>query len=208
MHHIAIMGGLGAGKTFFTSLLAHYIKEQSAMAGVNLSLFSNYDLKDSYTMTDYRDWYKVAEQDTSIICWDEAHRVFNSRNWNSFANGIVTDVAMYTRKLRSIQIYASPNVQNIDSRIRDIIEIVVIMRRDNAGFHLYFKDYQSGELLRKAFIPEFKAKKIYKLNLYDTYSFVRGFPLPKDERQAREFWETLEDIHHKKVGITRRIMID
>lgn len=209
MHHVVIMGGLGAGKTLMMSILAHYLKEQAMMRGANVELFSNYDLKDSTTMLDYTDWYKVAEADTSIICWDEAHVVFNNRAWSKFGQGIATEVAMYTRKLRSIQIYATPNIGNIDSRIRDIIEVVVTMRKDNNGFHLYFTDFQTKEFLKKAFIPEWKAKRIYKLNLYDTYAFVRGFPLPANERQANEFWEKLDGIHRKKMGIaTGGFLID
>jgi len=209
MHHLLIQGGLGTGKTLIMTILAHYLKEQAMKKGVTVELFSNYDLKDSTTMLDYTDWYKVAEADTSIICWDEAHVVFNNRAWSKFGQGIATEVAMYTRKLRSIQIYATPNVGNIDSRIRDIIEVVVTMRKDNAGYHLYFTDFQTKEFLKKAFIPAWKAKRIYKLNLYDTYAFVRGFPLPAHERQANEFWEKLDGIHRKKMGIaTGGFLID
>jgi len=203
------MGGLGAGKTLMMSILAHWWREQAMLQGANVELFSNYDLKDSTTMIDYTDWYKVAEADTSIVCWDEAHVVFNNRAWSKYGQGIATEVAMYTRKLRSIQIYASPNVSNIDSRIRDIIEIVVTMRRDNSGYHLYFTDFQTKEFIRKAFIPKWKAERVYKLELYDTFAFVRGFPLPAHEKQANDFWEKLDRIHRKKMGIsTGGILID
>lgn len=207
MHHMLIQGGLGAGKTLIMSLLAHWWREQAMLQGANVELFSNYDLKDSTTMIDYTDWYKVAEADASIICWDEAQVNFNSRAWSKFGNTIATEIAMYGRKLRCIQLYATPNVGNVDSRIRDIIEVVVTMRKDNKGYHLFFMDFQTKEFLRKAFIPKWKAERVYKLNLYDTYSFVRGVPLPNNEKQAMEFWDTLETIHRKKMGISARGMI-
>lgn len=207
MHHMLIQGGLGAGKTFVMSLLAHHWREQAIMRGANVELFSNYELKDSTLMIDYTDWYKVAEADSSIICWDEAQVNFNSRAWSKFGNTIATEIAMYGRKLRCIQLYATPNVQNVDSRIRDIIEVVVTMRKDPKGYHLFFMDFQTKEFLRKAFIPKWKAERIYKLNLYDTYSFVRGVPLPNNEKQATEFWDTLETIHRKKMGMSARGMI-
>lgn len=202
MHHILVQGGLGTGKTLTMSLLAHWWKEQAELAGATgVELFSNYDLKGSMTMTHYTDWYKVAEADTSIICWDEAQLAFNNRAWSKFGQGIATEVAMYVRKLRSIQIYATPNVGNVDSRIRDILEVLITMRRDKNGFHLYFMDFQTREFLRKAFIPKWKAERVYKLNLYDTYNFARPFPLPSTEKQAEEFWDKLEGIHVKKLGI-------
>lgn len=207
MHHIVLEGGLGSGKTLMMSILAHWLKEQATLKGASVELFSNYDLKDSTTMIDYTDWYKVAEADASVICWDEAQVVFNNRAWGKFGQTIATEVAMYGRKLRCIQIYATPSVGNIDSRIRDIIEVAVSMRKDNKGYHLFFRDYKTGEFLRKAFIPTWKAKRIYKLELYDTYAFVRGFPLPAHERQADEFWDKLDTIHNKKMGISARRLL-
>lgn len=208
MHHMLIQGGLGSGKTFMMSLLAHHWREQAMKNGVNVELFSNYELKNSTLMIDYTDWYKVAEADASIICWDEAHVNFNNRAWNNFGNTIATEVAMYGRKLRCVQLYATPNVSQVDSRIRNIIEVLVTMRKDNKGFHLFFTDFQTGEFLRKAFIPKWKAKQYFKLDLYDTYSFVRNVPLPKTEDQAVEFWDTLDDIHRRKMGLSGRGMIE
>lgn len=200
MHHVAIEGGLGAGKTLIMSLLAHHFKEQAMLRGVNVELFSNYELKDSTQMIDYTDWYKVAEADTSIICWDESQVNFNNRAWSKFGNTIATEIAMYGRKLRCIQFYATPNVSMIDSRIRNVIEISIKVRKDSKGFHLFIYDFQTSEFLRKVFIPKWKIERVFKLNLYDTYSFVRSVPLPNNEKQADEFWDTLETIHRKKIG--------
>lgn len=205
MHHILFQGGLGSGKTFMMSLFARYLKEKAEATGANINLFSNYDLRDAYTMKTYEDWYKVAESDASIICWDEAQICFNNRAWSRFGQGIATEVAMYARKMRAIQIYATPNVGNVDNRIRDIIEVLVTMRHiPKKGFSLTFTDFQTKEFIRKAFIPWSKAQKLFKLNLYDTYGFVRGFPLPDNDDEAEEFWETLDTIHKRKMGITAR----
>lgn len=202
MHHILFQGGLGSGKTFMMSLFAHYLKEKAEANGASVNLFSNYDLKDSHIMKDYEDWYKVAESDASIICWDEAQMVFNNRAWSRFGQGIATELAMYGRKMRAIQLYATPNVGNVDSRIRDIIEVLVTMRHiPNKGFKLVFTDFQTKEFLKSAFIPWSKAQRVFKLNLYDTYNFVRGFPLPNNDDEAEEFWETLDEIHKRKMGI-------
>lgn len=199
-YHICIEGGLGAGKTFNMSLLAHWWKEQVEKQGGKIQLFSNYELKDSLPIDSYEDWYKVAAVQGSICCWDESHVNFSNRRWNSFQSGISTEVLMYMRKMQSVQIYATPSINFLDSRIRVLIEIKVNVKHVKAGFILNFYDNQTGEFLRKAFISQSKANKIYKMNLYDTNAFVRGFPLPGNERQANEFWNELARIHDESRG--------
>lgn len=201
MYHMFFQGGLGASKTLMMSVLAHHWKAKVEMLGGHIELFSNYDLLDSYPMSHYTDWYKVAEAQGSICCWDEAHVAFSNRRWAKYGQEIATEVMMYTRKMKSIQLYASPSIQNVDSRIRQIIEVLVTCRRiGDKGFQYHFRDFQTGEFMHSQFIPMYRAKKYMKLNLYDTYAMVRGFPLPSTERQGEEFFEKLNEIHNKARG--------
>ncbi|WP_205419538.1 hypothetical protein, partial [Klebsiella pneumoniae] len=78
-----------------------------------------------------------------------------------------------------------PNIGMIDSRIRNVIEINIKVRKDSKGFHLFFYDFQTKEFLRKVFLPKWKVERVFKLDLYDTYSFVRSVPLPNNEKQAK-----------------------
>ncbi|AIF45735.1 ATPase [Virgibacillus sp. SK37] len=207
MHHMFIQGGLGAGKTFLMSLLAHHWKEKTERQGGKVELFSNYDLYDSYPMSHYSDWYKVAEAQGSIVCWDEAQMAFSNRKWSKYGNSLATELLMYTRKMQSIQIYCSPSIKNVDSRIRDIVEVLITTRKiGDKGFQLHFMDYQTGQFMHTQFIPMFKAKKVFKKNLYDTFNMVQGFPLPTTEQQGKEFFETLNDIHDKARGKKKWIM--
>ena len=202
-HHILFEGGLGAGKTFGMVLLGWYLKTQSEVKGAHIQLFSNFNVKDSIVIDSYEVWYQVAECQGSICLWDEAHIAFNSRKWSAHSSQVATDIMMYTRKLQSLQIYATPSVNNVDSRIRQIIELLVTMRHiPKKGFRFYFRDFQTNEHLRTVFIPMSKAKQIFSLNLYDSHQMVRRFPLPKTERQSDEFFDKLEEIHDKN----RRVM--
>lgn len=195
-HHFFIQGPLGSGKTFLMSLLAHHWKEKTELAGGKVKLFSNYELKDSYQMNDYTDWYDVAEAQGSIICWDEAQMAFSNRKWSQYGATLATEILMYTRKMQSVQLYCSPSIRNVDSRIRQIVEILVTVRKvGDKGFSMHFMDYQTGEFMQKQFFPMYKAKKIFKKNLYDTYNMVSGFPLPGTEREGTAFLEKLNDIH-------------
>lgn len=198
-HHIFFEGGLGSGKTFFMTALANLWKEQTNVAGGNVQLFSNYGARGSIPMDNYEAWYEVANAWESIVMWDEAQMAFNNRNWSSTAAQIATEVMFYTRKMQSIQMYASPSIQNVDSRIRQIVEVLFHCRKlGNKGFEALIYDYQTKQFLRRVFMPMSTAKKLFKLNLYDTFSMVRGFPLPSNKKETEEFWNTLFEIHQLK----------
>lgn len=196
--HFFIQGPLGSGKTFIMSTLAHHWREKVRQLGGDVLLFSNYGLKDSYDMDHYTDWYKVAEAQGSICCWDEAQMAFSNRKWSKYGNTIATEIMMFTRKMKSVQMYCSPSINNVDSRIRQIVEVLIDVRKiGDKGFKLRFTDYQTGEFMHQQFLPMYKAKKIFKLNLYDTYQMVQGFPLPATEREGIEFFKKLEEVHNE-----------
>ncbi|EXX79716.1 hypothetical protein RirG_002860 [Rhizophagus irregularis DAOM 197198w] len=187
------------------SLLAHHWKEKTERNGGKVQLFSNYGLVDSFPMTHYTDWYKVAEAQGSIVCWDESQMAFSNRKWSKFGSTLATEVLMFTRKMQSVQIYCSPSIKNVDSRIRDIVEVKVAVRKiGDKGFSLHFMDYQTGEFMHKQFIPMWKANKFFKMRLYDSFNMVQGFPLPSTEKQGQEFFEKLEEIHDRARGKIRK----
>ena len=78
-HHFVILGHLGGGKTFLASVLAHWWKLKTERNGGKVDLYSNYELLDSFPMSHYTDWYKVAESQGSICVWDEAYLAFSNR---------------------------------------------------------------------------------------------------------------------------------
>ncbi|MEM5666459.1 zonular occludens toxin domain-containing protein [Bacillus toyonensis] len=198
--HIFIQAPLRQGKTLLMSVLAHYWKMRVEQMGGEIQLFSNYQLLDSKPMDHYTDWYEVAEAQGSICCWDEAHMAFSNRKWSKHGQSIATEVMIYTGKMRSVQMYCSPNISNVDSRIRQIVEVLVDVRKTPKGFHIRFTDYQEGTVLNKAFLPMSRAKKIFDLELYDTHQMVKGFPLPSTEKASDEFFEKLEMIHDRARG--------
>lgn len=200
-HHIFIQGALGSGKTFMMSLLAHYWKDKTQANGGHVQLFSNYELKDSKPMRDFETWYDVAQAQGSIVCWDEAQMAFSNRKWSKYGAGVATEVLMFTRKMQSVQIYCSPSINNVDSRIRQIVEILITVRKiGDKGFELHFRDFQTGEFMHKQFLPMWKAKRVFRLNLYDTFNMVQSFPLPQTEREGTEFFATLDEIHNNARG--------
>lgn len=200
-HHFFIQGALGSGKTFLASTLAHWWKMKVEREGGNIKLFSNYELENSTPMTHYTDWFKVAAAQGSICVWDEAYLAFSNRKWSKYGQGVITDILMMTRKMKSVQIYCSPSINFVDSRVRQIVEVLITARKiGDKGFSYHFVDYQTGEFMHKQFLPMWKAKKIMKLGLYDTENMPQYFPVPQTEKQGDELFLELEEIHNRARG--------
>lgn len=207
-HLIGFVGGLGAGKTTGASIFPWIWKNTVEAQGGDVKLFANYDLFGAERMDEPEDWFRVAEAHGSIVIWDEAHRSFDSRRFSDQGNILATELLTFVRKMASIQVFATPSINRLDTRIREIIEILIVVRKTGAGTFYDFYDFQAdfggrfGKFLHSKFLPNFKMKAIHKLNLFDSYSFVSKFPLPKEEKKILAFMDDLEAAH--KRGVQRR----
>lgn len=207
-HLIGFVGPLGAGKTTGASLFPWLWKNNVEARGGDLSLFANYDLYGAHSMTDPEDWFTVAETHGSICVWDEAHRTFDSRKFSAFENIFATELLTFVRKMASIQVFATPSINRLDTRIREILEILIVVRKVGHGTFYDFYDYQAdfggryGRYLHSKFLPQRKMTAIHKLNLFDSHSFVSRFPMPKNEKEAAKFMEDLDAAHWR--GVNRR----
>lgn len=201
-HLIGISGNLGAGKTTLASILAWYYKSQIESRGGHVELFANYDLRGAQRLAKAEDWYKVADAHGSICVWDEAHRSFDSRRHSQAQNILATEILTFVRKMASIQIFVTPSINRIDTRIREILEVLMIVRKyGKRGVAIDFYDYQAdfagrfGKHLKTQYIPGFRVAQIHRYGLFDSHSFVSGFPLPKTEAAANKFMQELERAH-------------
>ncbi|WP_298737659.1 zonular occludens toxin domain-containing protein [uncultured Chitinophaga sp.] len=200
-HLICISGPLGAGKTTGASLFPWLWKNGTEALGGQLKLFANYDLYGAERMDTPQDWFKVAEAHGSICIWDEAHRSFDSRRFSDSQNILATELMTFVRKMASIQVFATPSVNRLDTRIREIIEVLIMVRRTAGGTYFDYYDYQAdfggrfGKYLHSKFLPNYKLKAIHRLNLFDSYSFVSKFPLPKTAPEQEKFMIELEAAH-------------
>jgi SpoVK/Ycf46/Vps4 family AAA+-type ATPase len=206
-HIIVVQGALGAGKTTLASIMAYLYKNKIVSAGGSVQLFSNYGLSGSTQMKDYKDWYKVAEAQGSICIWDEAHRIMDARQALKAENILTSHVLTFARKMSAIQIFVTPVITNLDSRLRQLCEVLIsVTKVGNKGMKFQYFDYQSqnfgvfGKFLHSRFLSAAKVKQIHALNLFDSHSFVSGFPLPKTERLAEQFMIELENQHDKARG--------
>jgi hypothetical protein len=209
-HVIGVMGRLGAGKSTIASVITWLYKQKIEARNGHVELFANYDLQGATRMKVAEDWFKVADAHGSICVWDEAHRSFNSRKSISFHNILANDVLTFCRKMASIQIFVTPSIKRLDVVIRDMLEVLIVVRpMGNKGIKFDYFDFTAdsygpfGEQLHSRFLPAWKVQQIHRLNLFDSHSFVSGFPLPKTEREASTFMEELEKRHDEaRMAIT------
>lgn len=201
-HIIGVMGNLGAGKTTVASIMAWYLKNTIEARHGSVKLFSNYELTGAERMIVSEDWFKVAAAHGSICVWDEAHRSFDSRKSLKFENTLATDILTFARKMASIQIFATPSIKRLDTRIREMLEVLIHVRpMGKKSIRLDYFDFQAdsfgsnGQFLQSRFLTTKQVNTIHALRLFDSHSFVSGFPLPKTERQAEKFMAELERVH-------------
>lgn len=201
-HMFAITGSLGAGKTTFASIFAHLMRLKIERIGGNLKLFANYDLQGAERLKIADDWFKVADAHGSLCLWDEAHIQFDSRRFARFENIFATEILTFARKMASVHVFITPSINRIDTRIRDLVEVLMTVRGGKKGISVDFYDYQAdfadrnrGKYLYTRYIPGYKIRQVHQLNLFDSHSFVSGFPLPKTEKAAEKFMFELENRH-------------
>lgn len=213
-HMIGVVGRLGAGKTTIATLVAHLYKNQVEKMGGHLDLFANCDVTGAQRMKYAEDWFKVAEAHGSLCLWDEAHRSFNSRKSISFHNILANDVLTFCRKMASIQIFVTPSIKRLDVVIRDMLEVLIVVRpMGNKGIKFDYFDFTAeshgpyGEFLHSRFLSAAKVKQIHNLNIFDSHSFVSGFPLPTTERAAAVFMEELEKRHDEARRVKRGVAV-
>jgi hypothetical protein len=213
-HLICISGPLGAGKTTAASLFPWLWKNVAASRGFNLDLFANFDLYGAERMDAPEDWFRVAERHGTVCIWDEAHRSFDSRKFSAFENILATELLTFVRKMAAIQVFATPSVNRLDARIREIIEVLIVVRKMGNGTYFDFYDFQAdfggrfGKYLHSKFLPKNKIAAIYKLNLFDSYSFVSKFPLPTNQKDGEKFMTNLEAAHMRGIQRRRKVVTE
>lgn len=168
MHILGIQGGYGNGKTLTSVIKAH---QWAAASGAKL--FANFPLRGAYLFEHYEDWYRVADVHGSVIIFDESQTNFDSRTWGGNGQIIMTKVINYVRKLNSLIIFVLPSYSNVDTRIRQITDVLIDCHKTRSGTILNFVyDYQAkefgekGRLLNRWVLPKSAQERIYKLQLY------------------------------------------
>ncbi|MBE3584940.1 MAG: hypothetical protein IMW94_01965 [Thermoanaerobacter sp.] len=180
-------GNLGDGKTFGMSVLAHYFANKARRAGIPVDLYANYDLKGAYHLKHYTDFYRVAKSPNSICLLDEAHVNLDSRLFHRGSHIYMTQFFFYLRKLHASLFMTTPHIRNLDSRMRQLTNILVVCQKMGGGFMYDIYDYQAERLLRRRFMPKYIVQQLFEAGLYDTHAIIRSIEFPANERTFDSF---------------------
>jgi len=190
-------GNLGDGKTFGASVLAHYFQTRASAAGVDVDLYSNYGLKGSRPLDNYKHFYNVAKSPNSIGIMDEAHINLDSRLFSKGSNIYMTQFFFYFRKLHHSMFLTTPSIRNLDSRVRNLTNILVDCRKAGGAFVYHFYDYSGEKLLKRLYLPSFKVRELFACKLYNTDNIIRNVQFPSTERGFDEFLTKVIDARNE-----------
>ena len=158
---IGIMGKMGTGKTLSMTILASYLYYR-----YKVPIHANYELNSpikSETLKYTEDIWKVED---GIICLDEVWLTLDSRLWQD--NVALTRWVNQTRKKRLIVFYTSQHINQVEMRMRNATDILIVCEKKYGSIWLNFVDYQYGTLGRKFEIK--KPNRFYML--YDTFQVL------------------------------------
>lgn len=186
MNVIMFEGYMGKGKTLGATLFAKDIEQRS-----NAVLYSNYGLKGAKPFTSFRSFLDVANEPSSIVVLDEAHIDLDSRSYNTNAVKFFTTLVFYLRKLRCTLILTSPLFTNIDSRVQNVTQLLVPVKKTRKEFIYPIINYETGELIRTRRIKQEDAFRISE-SLFDSYSMVTPLEYPQSREEFNSLLEELK----------------
>lgn len=191
MNVAVIDGYLGAGKTLAMSILAEFYRQRSGCA-----LYSNYGIRRSFAFEHYNQFLELTQHYSSIVCLDEAHTDLDSRSFNTNVAKFFSHLMFYFRKLRTTVFFATPDIENLDSRVRSICNLYIKADKDKHYFYYTMYDMQ-----RMKFLKRYKIKKdnafLIASNIYDTHNIVTPIEFPQDKKEFTELIIKLKELNNE-----------
>lgn len=186
MNFMVFTGYLGSGKTLGATIFALYYQQKSGCA-----LYSNNGITGSKPFTKLDDFKSIAQEESSILVLDEAHMDLDARSFNSNHVKFFTQLSYYLRKLRCTLIITSPSFSDLDSRIRNITNVLAFVTKDKTHFHYELVDIQSTKHLKNMRIKKDNAFKISE-HYFDTAAMVTPVDVPAKKDDFLDFLDELK----------------
>lgn len=158
---VGVMGKMGSGKTLTCTILASYLAHVT-----RTQLWANYGLVGSDRLEYLNDLYA---KDSGIFVFDEAWLTFDARMWQDNVRG--SQWINQTRKKKMIVFYTTQHIRQIEMRMRNATDILIVCEKTGEGHWLQFIDWQYRQLGRRYLITRAQAAKFY--DRYDTYEVLK-----------------------------------
>lgn len=165
---IGWFGRMGAGKTLNMVKWAVLFSE---LTGRKIYSQIKINHKNWISFSDFRELEEVRH---AIILFDEIHTLFDSRKWDSKLQQKFTYWFTQTRKMYNTIFYTSQTLDQLEKRVRNNTQFVVLCTKDRKRGEMFESFYntefgfsQAQFLSRKVFT---KPELIY--NLYDTRQLI------------------------------------
>lgn len=172
MELVVFTGNRGVGKTLGMSLYAHYLKSETGC-----SLYSNFGLSDSVPFSKFDDFKNIALEKHSLLCLDEIHNDLDARDFASNSVKYFTHMIFYLRKLNCTIFMTTPLFENITSRVRAVVNVLVSVSKDHSFFYYDFYDVDRCIYLKRFRISKSKAYAL-AASIYDTRAIVTPLIYP------------------------------
>jgi len=163
---MGFMGNMGTGKTLSQTAIATLLHKVSGVP-----LFANYGLKDSTLITKMSELWDL---DSAILCLDEIWINMDARLWKD--NVFLTRFINQTRKKRLLVLYTTQHIRQVELRVRNATDILVLCEKTADGIYLNFIDWQFRFLGRRFLLAE--PERFY--HLYNTFELVHPITMDKN----------------------------
>lgn len=153
------MGRMGAGKTLTMSMLTTYLAYKW-----KVPLYSNYHLAGSIPVNTEADLWKMHN---GIFAFDELWITLDSRNFKD--NTSLTEWVNQTRKKQTVVFYTTQHIDQVEKRVRNATDYLLICRKWKGKHQFQIVDYQYLTLGKRITLNN--PQRFY--SLYNTYEVVR-----------------------------------
>lgn len=181
---VGIMGKMGTGKTLSMSVLASYLSRATGAP-----LWANYSLKGAKPLTSLD---QINDTTCGIECIDEAWLSMDSRMWED--NVRISHWVNQTRKKKVIVFYTTQHIRQMEMRMRNATDILIVCEKKGRAIWLTFIDYQYKQIGKKFCIN--KPERFYGhldeeskvlTGLYDTYEVLKPLKWTNTRERKPEY---------------------
>lgn len=160
---VGIMGKMGTGKTLSQTILMTYLHHVT-----KVPIAANYtiNLPDASVVTNLME---IEKKTSEVFGFDEIWLSADARTWAD--NVKLTQWVNQTRKKKMIIFYTTQHIRQVEMRIRNATDVLVVCEKDAQGHWLTFIDWQYKTIGRRYLIPHSVARLFYPL--YDTYEVLK-----------------------------------